>query len=103
MMDEANGATWLPTAEPEMLERARAAGIVGFHISGLYSPLGWLSWSKIAQDWEQAVGNEAALKTLKNTVLGETWQERGEAPDWQRLYERREDWHLGEVPQRALW
>lgn len=102
MMDEANGATWMPTAEPEMLERAQAAGIVGYHISGLYSPLGWLSWSKIAQDWEQAVGNEAALKTLKNTVLGETWQERGEAPDWQRLYERREDWHLGEVPEGAL-
>src|SRR5690606_3166754 len=28
--------------------------------------------------------------------------ERGEAPDWQRLYERREDRHLGEVPHGAL-
>lgn len=102
MMDEANGAKWLPTAEPELLRRAQAAGITGFHISGLYSPLGWLSWAEIARGWEAAQGNDAALKTLKNTVLGETWQERGEAPDWQRLYERREDFSLGQVPEGAL-
>lgn len=35
-------------------------------------------------------------------MLGETWQERGEAPDWQRLYERREDFALGQVPEGAL-
>ena len=39
---------------------------------------------------------------MKNTVLGETWQERGEAPDWQRLYERREDWQLGAAPEGVL-
>ena len=75
---------------------------VGFHISGLYSPLGWLSWEEIARSWEAAQGNDAALKTLKNTVLGESWQERGEAPDWQRLYERREPWQLGQVPEGVL-
>jgi phage terminase large subunit GpA-like protein len=64
---------------------------VGFHISGLYSPVGWLSWTDIAREWEAAQGDDAALKAAKNTLLGETWQERGEAPDWQRLYERREE------------
>ncbi|WP_323004726.1 phage terminase large subunit family protein [Denitromonas sp.] len=102
MMDEANGACWMPTADPETLANAQAAGVVGFHISGLYSPLGWLSWEEIARGWEQAVGNDAALKTLKNTVLGETWQEKGEAPDWQRLYERRENWQLGHAPEGVL-
>ena len=102
MMDEARGAKWLPTADDETVAKAREAGTVGFHISGLYSPLGWLSWADIARNWESAVGNDASLKTLKNTVLGETWQERGEAPDWQRLYERREERMLGEVPARAL-
>lgn len=102
MMDEANGACWMPTADPETLANAQAAGVVGFHISGLYSPLGWLSWEEIARGWEQAVGNDAALKTLKNTVLGETWQEKGEAPDWQRLYDRRENWQLGQAPEGVL-
>jgi phage terminase large subunit GpA-like protein len=35
-------------------------------------------------------------------VLGETWIETGEAPDWQRLYERREDWPVGNVPSGGL-
>ena len=102
MMDEASGACWMPTADPETIANAQAAGVVGYHISGLYSPLGWLSWEEIARGWELAAGNDAAMKTLKNTVLGETWQEKGEAPDWQRLYERREDWQLGLAPQGVL-
>lgn len=102
MMDPENGADWIATADPETLAAARRAGIVGFHISGLYSPLGWLSWAGIAEQWEAAQGNDSALKTFKNTILGETWQERGEAPDWQRLYERREAWELGTVPRGAL-
>lgn len=102
MMDEANGACWIATADDETRERAEAVGIVGYHINGLYSPLGWLSWAEIARKWEEAVGNDAALKTVKNTILGETWQEKGEAPDWERLYERREDWKLGTVPEGAL-
>jgi phage terminase large subunit GpA-like protein len=77
--------------------------VVGFHISGLYSPVGWLSWATIAREWEAAQGNDAALKAAKNTLLGETWQERGEAPDWQRLYERREDWRIGTVPSGGLF
>lgn len=103
MMDPENGADWIATADPETLAAARRSGIVGFHISGLYSPLGWLSWTGIAEQWDAAQGNEAALKTFKNTILGETWQERGEAPDWQRLYDRRDaDAALGRVPVGAL-
>lgn len=102
MMDETNGADWAPTADPEQAEAIRRAGIIGFHISGLYSPIGWLSWEEIARRWESAQGNDASLKTVKNTVLGETWQERGEAPDWQRLYDRREDRLMGQVPAGGL-
>jgi len=102
MMAEENGACWMATAEPEQADDARRGGLIGFHINGLYSPLGWLSWEEIARRWEQAQGNDAALKTIKNTVLGETWQERGEAPDWQRLYDRREDWKLGSAPEGVL-
>ncbi len=89
-----NGA-WRPTAEGD----PRTAG---FHLSSLYSPLGWRSWAEIAAAWEAAQGSEAALKSFKNTELGETWQERGEAPDWRRLYDRREAWRLGTVPMGGL-
>jgi phage terminase large subunit GpA-like protein len=37
-----------------------------------------------------------------NTSLGETWVETGEAPDWQRLADRRESWSPGTVPSGAV-
>jgi phage terminase large subunit GpA-like protein len=78
----------------------------GFHLSSLYSPVGWRSWRDIAAAWESAVskesGSAAAIKTFKNTELGETWVEEGEAPDWQRLVERREDYPIGRVPEGGL-
>jgi len=94
-----------------MLERgewqAMAQGkTAGFHLSSLYSPVGWRSWRDIAAAWEAAVnkesGSAAAIKTFKNTELGETWVEEGEAPDWQRLVERREDYRIGSVPLGGL-
>ena len=78
----------------------------GFHLSSLYSPVGWRAWRDIAAAWEAAVnkesGSAAAIKTFKNTELGETWVEEGEAPDWQRLLERREDYRIGSVPSGGL-
>jgi phage terminase large subunit GpA-like protein len=102
MLDPENGAEWRPTAEPDVIARAHEAHVIGFHISGLYSPIGWLSWEQIARDWEDAQGKEALLKAFKNTTLGESWEEKGEAPDWEKLYERREQWPLGRVPRGGL-
>lgn len=65
MMAEENGACWKTTASPEAVAAAKAGGVAGFHISGLYSPLGWLSWPEIARNWEAAQGNDAALKILE--------------------------------------
>lgn len=102
MLDAENGAEWLPTADPETIAKAREACVVGFHISALYSPVGWMSWEAIARSFEAAKGKDAQLKAFKNTVLGESWEERGEAPDWQKLYERREQWDTGTVPAGGL-
>jgi phage terminase large subunit GpA-like protein len=86
--------------------RATAEGTdpltVGFHLSALYSPVGWLSWARIAHQWEQAQGSDEALRAFRNTILAETWTETGEAPDWQRLYDRRETWPGETVPAGGL-
>ncbi len=88
---------WRPTAVADN-PRTR-----GYHISALYSPTGWTSWADIARSWEAAQHNDAALKTARNVLLGETWMENGEAPDWQRLYDRREHWPAGTVPDGGLF
>ena len=90
------GGEWRATAT------SQDPNTVGFHISALYSPVGWLSWEQIARDWEAAQGKPEDLKTFRNTVLGEVWQEHGEAPDWERLVERREEFTIGTVPPGVL-
>jgi phage terminase large subunit GpA-like protein len=75
---------------------------IGFHLSALYSPAGWLSWERIARAWEAAQGSDEAIRAFRNTILGETWVETGEAPDWRRLYDRRERWPAGTVAEGGL-
>lgn len=87
---------WRPTAESDNPQ------VIGFHISALYSPIGWMSWAQIAAQWEAADTDEKK-RSFKNGVLGETWVESGEAPDWQRLYDRRERWPFGTVPKDGLF
>lgn len=78
----------------------RSGKVAGFHLSSLYSPVGWLSWRQIAKEWEtiQATKSQDRLRVFINTVLGETWKERGDAPDWERLYARREKYKIGCPP-----
>ena len=76
---------------------------VGYHLSALYSPVGWLNWARIARAHEAARGSDEAMRAFRNTILGETWMESGEAPDWQRLAGLREDWPVGTVPARGLF
>ncbi|MFN4342887.1 MAG: phage terminase large subunit family protein [Azonexus sp.] len=99
--------TWmLEHGEWRAMAPGNAGKTVGFHLSSLYSPVGWRSWREIAAAWETAVskesGSAAAIKTFKNTELGETWVEEGEAPNWQRLVERREAYRIGSVPAGGL-
>jgi phage terminase large subunit GpA-like protein len=63
---------------------------IGFHLSALYSPIGWKSWEQIARDWLAAQGSDEMLRAARNTLFGETWVESGEAPEWKRLADRRE-------------
>ena len=58
---------------------------------------------QISRMWGAAQSTDEAKRSFKNSVLGETWIETGEAPDWQRLYERREAWQIGTVPSGGLF
>jgi len=80
--------------------RATAPGegrTAGFHVSALYSPLGWKSWAKCAEEFLLAKEDPFRLKTWVNTVLGETWEERGDSVSAGDLSTRREHF-AAEVP-----
>ncbi len=76
---------------------------VGYHLSSLYSPVGWFSWGDAAAMFENAQANPDLMKGFVNTVLGEPFEEEFDAPEWQRLYERREHYPMGVVPEGGLF
>ncbi len=76
-------------------------GHASFHLWAAYSFSPNATWGQLAQEFVDAKDNPEELKTFVNTVLGETWQDRGEAPDWEQLYARREQYKVGTVPEGA--
>ncbi len=78
-------------------------GHASFHIWAAYSYSPNATWAQIASEFISCKKDREQLKTFINTVLGETWQEAGDAPDWERLYERREQYPIGSVPPGVLF
>ena len=62
------GGQWRPTAPGDGKTR-------GYHLSSLYSPLGWKSWVEVLSEFEAVASDPAQLKVFVNTVLAETWEE----------------------------
>jgi phage terminase large subunit GpA-like protein len=77
---------WIPR-HPERAVR-------GYHLSGLYSPIGLgFTWAELWQKWEEAHGDTANLKRFINTTLGESWEEQGDSIEDLALIARLEDYH----------
>lgn len=76
-------------------------GHASFHIWSAYSLSPNATWGDIATEFTRATRPEV-LRTFINTVLGETWKEKGEAPDWELIYQRRESYTIGTVPDGAI-
>ena len=68
----------------------------GYQLSALYSP--WRSWSQIIETHRAAGRNRDKLKVWTNTDMAEVFKDEGEAPDWMKLYRRRELYPEGKLP-----
>lgn len=79
-------------------EEKAGGKVAGFHLSSLYSPVGWLSWDTCMLNYEMAKEDEQLLKAWTNTTLGLPFEEKGEVPDWGVLFDRREKYKIGVVP-----
>lgn len=64
---------WIATSD------AGRKNAVGFHLSSLYSPLGWLSWADMVEEWLASQDNPEKLQTFINTRLAETWEEKNDS------------------------
>lgn len=82
------------------MEQAKRAS---FHLPSQYSPIGWYSWNELATDWQSAQQNPTELKAVINTKLAQVWTPRGDAPDADAIYGKREFYKLGIVPAGGLF
>lgn len=73
----------------------------GFHLSALYSPLGWFSWKKAVAQHLEALGDPLKRKVWVNTVLAEEWDEDTVTIDHHWLMKRQET-YKAEVPDGVL-
>ena len=87
---------WIPTnpdANP---------GVVSFHLSSLYSPHGWTSWTSIAREFLDSKDDPSRLQVWTNTKLAETWEDMaGQQIDPTSLMVRREKWGP-ELPKQVV-
>lgn len=74
-----------------------------YHISSLYSPLGFYSWQDAVKLFlkAKATFNKELLKVFVNTVLGETWTEAGKTIEASWVMGRRKK-YSHEIPVGAL-
>lgn len=77
-------------------------GHASFHIWAAYSYSPNATWADLAREWIASHKNVEERKTFVNTVLGETYKGEGDAPDWKRLYDRREPYRMGVVPRGGV-
>ncbi len=71
-----------------------------FFINALYSPVS--TWDDMVEAYLKAKDDPVKYKSFYNLELGLPWEERGEAPEWERLYERRDDYPMGTCPKGGL-
>jgi phage terminase large subunit GpA-like protein len=76
--------------------------IRSYQLNALYSPVGWLSWGEIAVEFVAVEKDPEKFRVFVNTVLGQVWTSKGEAPEWLALYNRRDTYAIGTVPAGAL-
>jgi phage terminase large subunit GpA-like protein len=98
---EAAKAVMLPEGRFRATQETRYHGAVGFHVSGLYAPLGSYSWAQIATDFEAAGARDELLKTIYNLRLGLPWRQTTEAPAVSALRQHEEPYVLGDLPARC--
>jgi phage terminase large subunit GpA-like protein len=72
----------------------------GYYVTQLHSRM--VSWEDTYRGWLKAEGNPEAEKVFTQQVLGVAWEQERDAPGWESLMLRREDYQLGQIPPGAF-
>jgi phage terminase large subunit GpA-like protein len=89
--------------EDEIIDKPKKVGVKGLWAAYSY----FRPWSHIIELWKSAskkskTGDTTELKSVVNTILGETWEERGESVAPTGFMNRLEDYSFDSLPTGVL-
>ncbi len=104
------GALWHDYQKGEILARGKwianapeNKGVASFHLSSLYSPHGWMSWTDIAREFLEVKDDPSRLQVWTNTKLAESWEDMaGDQIDPTNLMPRCEDFGNAIPPEVVI-
>lgn len=104
VIEERHKGRMLEAGEWRATRECADPNVRGYRLPSLYSPLGWLSWAQIRDEFLKAKRSKdpSKLKVWVNTMLAQCWEEKGDAPPWEALYARREPYPCNVVPRDGL-
>lgn len=79
----------------------------GFKTNSLYSPLGWVTWQQIAEEFltaakQMKAGDPRGMKVWTNTRMADAWEDQGDQPDWVDIKNRAEHYQALSVAKDGL-
>ena len=103
LIDEGLKTDMLAAGEWRAEHPERESEVAGFHVSGLYTPIGLGdTWAQHAAAWERAQGKQARLQVFYNTRLGEIYAGDRRALAWEDVKSRAEPYALRSIPAGVL-
>ncbi|XAI95598.1 tail assembly protein [Nostoc phage Nsp-JY21] len=97
--DDAPGPVIDPQDMPRWRDLPKAGPVRGFAIWQAYSK--FTSWDSIVSEYLHARGGHERMRVFTQQVLGEAWEDRGDAPEAEKLHGQRlskDDFSLGTLP-----
>jgi phage terminase large subunit GpA-like protein len=79
----------------------------GFKTNSLYSPLGWVSWAQVVDEFLKAAkqmkqGDPRGMKVWTNTRMADVWEEAGDRPEWVKIKSRAESYQPLQIPTKEI-
>ncbi len=98
-LEEFDEYTWKAASGEWIPDNPYVKDCRSFKLNAFVSP--WLSWEAIIKEWLTVKKDPERLKVFYNTMLGESWEEKGEIEDEDFLMDRREE-YMAELPEGVL-
>lgn len=99
-LEEADELTWKGQPAKWIAQNPKAEGVRSFRLNAFVSP--WYTWDKIIAEYLRGKDDPELLKVFTNTVLGETYEIRGEIENEEYLVKRREQ-YAADLPDGVLF